>query len=255
MSAGAGARLRPLTTLLPKPLCPVANRPLLDWALERLGPLVGACAVNVHHRHGGDAIAAHLAGRGVHVSFEEIPLGTAGAFGALAGWLDGRGALILNADAWSEAPLAPLLAGWDGDTVRVLVAGGPEFGPRSEIAASLLPWREIARLPAAPLGLYEAVWRRTAAEGTLEVRVADGPVIDAGSPAGYLRANLAALAGASLVAEGAVVRAPLEEAAIGAGAEIDAPLRRVVVWPHTRVPPATPLQDAIAAPGLTVLVR
>src|SRR5688572_13135885 len=32
LAAGAGLRLRPLTLLLPKPLCPVANEPLVDHA-------------------------------------------------------------------------------------------------------------------------------------------------------------------------------------------------------------------------------
>ena len=36
LAAGAGLRLRPLTLLRPKPLCPVGDRTLLDWALESL---------------------------------------------------------------------------------------------------------------------------------------------------------------------------------------------------------------------------
>ena len=82
LAAGAGTRLRPLTSERPKALCPVGDVPLVDLALGRLSPLVGAVAVNVHH--GRAAMEAHLADRpDVHLSLEEpVALGTAGAFGA-----------------------------------------------------------------------------------------------------------------------------------------------------------------------------
>src|SRR5687767_16032024 len=88
LAAGRGTRLRPLTGLRPKALCPVGNVPLVDLALERVRPAVTAVAVNLHH--GRDALDAHLAGD-VHRSVEEDePLGTAGALGQLRGWIDGR---------------------------------------------------------------------------------------------------------------------------------------------------------------------
>src|SRR3546814_13342689 len=84
LAAGAGTRLRPLTLLRPKVLCPVGNVPLIDLALARLGS-VGSVAVNVHH--GRAMLDAHL-DPGVHRSYEESLLGTAGALGQLRGWLD-----------------------------------------------------------------------------------------------------------------------------------------------------------------------
>ena len=47
LAAGEGRRLRPLTELLPKALCPVGNVALLDHALRRVGGLgPGDVAVN-----------------------------------------------------------------------------------------------------------------------------------------------------------------------------------------------------------------
>src|SRR5687768_3035588 len=86
LAAGRGERLRPLTTIRPKPLCPVAGVPLVDLALARLAGSVGGVAVNVHH--GRALMEAHLTGR-VHLSAEvDEPLGTAGALGQLRGWID-----------------------------------------------------------------------------------------------------------------------------------------------------------------------
>ena len=39
LAAGEGQRLRPLTELVPKALCPIGNVPLLDLALRRLAGL------------------------------------------------------------------------------------------------------------------------------------------------------------------------------------------------------------------------
>ena len=90
LAAGAGKRLRPLTLLRPKPLCPVAATTPLDLALDRVTPYVppGSTAVNAHHL--ADQIVAHVGDR-AHVSVEApVALGTAGAVGALRGWLGAR---------------------------------------------------------------------------------------------------------------------------------------------------------------------
>ena len=49
LAAGAGARLRPLTRIRPKALCPVANVPLVDGAIDRARHVTPSVAVNVHH--------------------------------------------------------------------------------------------------------------------------------------------------------------------------------------------------------------
>ncbi len=62
LAAGLGLRMRPLTNNLPKPLVPVAGRPLLDHVLDKLAEAgVGEAVVNVHYLP--DQIIDHVATR------------------------------------------------------------------------------------------------------------------------------------------------------------------------------------------------
>jgi N-acetyl-alpha-D-muramate 1-phosphate uridylyltransferase len=243
LAAGEGRRLRPLSLLRPKPLCPVGGRALLDLALDRARTVTSSVAVNVHHERA--AIEAHLAdgsGGGVHVSVEEPEaLGTAGAVGRLRPWVDGRDVLVLNADTWAPGDLASVAAGWDRERVRVLVAGEDELRPTSRIAGAFLPSAEAAALAAVPSGLWEASWGALHAAGRLDVVRWDGPCLDCGTPARYLAANLAS-------SEGAPV--------IGEGCEVAGTVVRSVLWPGTVVRRGEALVDAVRADrNVTVLVR
>ena len=242
LAAGLGERLRPLTTLRPKALCPVGNVPLLDLALDRLRPYVGtgpaSVAVNAHH-FAADVVR-HVAHR-AHVQVEEpLPLGTAGALGQLRAWLDGRDVLLTNADAYTPSGLAELVDGWDGTACRLL-ATPVRSGQRADfvrdgvgvryVGSCLLPWTSIRALAPEPSGLYEALWRDLP-PSELELVVTDAAVIDCGRPADYLAANLHASAGASVVGPGAVVEGHLQ---------------RSVVWPGAYVDPREDLVEVVRA--------
>ena len=246
LAAGAGTRLRPLTDVRPKPLCPVGDRTLLDLALQRVTPHVARTAVNAHHR--ADQLVAAVAGRDVHVSLEQpAALGTAGALGALRDWVDGRPVLVSNADAYySDAdngggdPVGELVAGWDGDRPRLLcvrTGAASDFGELHYVGTALLPWWSVRDLPAVPSGLYEVSWRDLHAEGRLDLAVSGAAAVDCGTPADYLRANMLAAGGAAVVEPGAVVEGEVV---------------RSVVWAGERVRPGERLVDAVRAAGVTL---
>jgi len=241
LAAGAGTRLWPLTTIRPKALCPVAGVPLVDLAVERVRAVTSSVAVNTHH--GRELLEAHLGGR-VHLSPEpDEALGTAGALGLLRPWIDGRPVVVVNADAWTSASLAPLLDGWDGERTRVLVAGAAEVSPAMRVAGALLPWAVTEQLAATPSGLWEVSWRAALEAGTIEALAigAGTPFIDCSTPGAYLAANLAASGG---------------DAVVGAGAVVEGELVRSVVWPGGIVHRGERLVQAIrAGDRTTVLVR
>ncbi len=248
LAAGAGSRLAPLSRLRPKALCPVGGRPLVDHALARVTPHVGEVAVNVHH--GRLLMEAHLtrAGAAVHPHVSVEPgeaRGTAGALGLLRPWIDGRGVLLTNADAWLPADLTAFVDGWDGERVRLLCVEDAErgdFGTQRYCGAALLPWSLVAPLGEEPSGLYEVMWRAEAEAGRLDLATHDGPFVDCGTVADYLAANLASSGGEPVVDEAA---------RLGEGCEIV----RSVVWGDAEVAPGERLVDAVRAGTVTVLVR
>lgn len=242
LAAGAGTRLRPLTSLRPKALCPVGNVALVDHAIARAHRLGLDVAVNVHH--GREQMERHLAGR-VHLSIEEpVVLGTAGALGALKPWIAGRDVLVVNADAWHADDLRGLVEGWDGRTVRLLTVEDekrPDFGTARYAGAALLPASVVEELEAVPSGLYERVFAPLRSEGRLDLLSSDVPFFDCGTIADYHAANMASSGGENVV---------------GAGAVVEGRITRTVVWSGARVEAGEELTDAVRADdGLTVFAR
>jgi mannose-1-phosphate guanylyltransferase/MurNAc alpha-1-phosphate uridylyltransferase len=240
LGAGRGTRLRPLTTLLPMVLCPVNGVALVDLALARAAALTLDVAVNV--RHAAGRIAEHVGDRAFVSDERPYPdeLGTAGAIGALRDWVDGRALLVLNGDTWTDVALEPLLDGWDGERVRVLVHDG-ELRPGAPVVASLVPASDASAMPAAPLGLSNGLWWPAKAAGRLESISGRGRFVACDTPADYLAANLLASGGRSVIGEGAVV---------------EGDVTRCVLWPGTIVGRGESLVDAIRCDGrTTVLVR
>jgi MurNAc alpha-1-phosphate uridylyltransferase len=128
LAAGLGLRMRPLTDRMPKPMIPVAGKPLLDHVLDKLADAnVDEAVVNVHYLP--DQIIDHVAPRSrprVIISDErDEVLGTGGAvvkalpllgdapfyhLNADTMWIDGvRPNLARMADAFDPARMDILL--------------------------------------------------------------------------------------------------------------------------------------------------
>ncbi len=243
LAAGEGRRLRPLTELRPKPLCPVGNVALLDHALERLAPLTGDGPANlaVNAFHHAEQIRQHVGRRAtVAVEAGDEALGTAGGVANLLPWLDGRPALVTNADQYLPDGLAGFAEGWDGERCRLLCRPDENkqdfitvegLGVRY-IGACLLPWDLIKDLKAEPSGLYEVLWRNELDRLDLFVVPPATVAIDCGTPADYLEANLHASQGENVV---------------GAGAEVLGRITASVVWDGAYVAPDETLKNQIRA--------
>ncbi len=233
LAAGLGTRLRPLTDLRPKALCPVANVPLLDDALTRASAVTDVLAVNAHHH--ADQIVAHVGDR-AHVSVEPVALGTGGALGNLMDWIDGRSVLSLNADAYHAQDLATFACGWDPQTARLLVvrdATRPDFAGDLRFAgAALMPFDAIRTLGREFSSLHTTVWMPWLQAGRAELWTSEDRFFDCGTPRDYLEANLHASGG---------------ETVIGDGAHVLGRAERCVLWPGVTVKADEELRDAIRA--------
>jgi NDP-sugar pyrophosphorylase family protein len=234
LAAGLGTRLRPLTQELPKPLAPVAGRPLMEFglrALERAG--ARRVVVNLHHL--AERIPAALGERqgGLELVYsrEEPILGTGGGLVAARAWLDGGTCLVANGDVLSGADLAALLGRhrereaalsllvrplepgaaftplWVDADARLVGLG--DFRPRGAPPARE-PVRKVmftglyafepVLFDFLPRAGYACVVERgfkPMLEAGLRVLAFgdDGPWLDLGTPQAYLRANLEVLSG------------------------------------------------------------
>ena len=112
MAGGQGSRLWPLTAIRPKPLVPVANRPVIAHLLHWLRRYhLSEVLVALHYR-AEDIRRALGNGRdyGLRITYqvESEPLGTAGCVKAAEGWIAGEPFLIASGDALTDVDLTAL---------------------------------------------------------------------------------------------------------------------------------------------------
>jgi mannose-1-phosphate guanylyltransferase len=111
---GEGTRLRPITSLVPKPVAPVVERPFVTYILENL-VRHGVRRAVFSTGYLAEAIEAEIGdgrcfGVAVDYAVEDKPLGTAGAIKNAAGKLDAGPFLAFNGDVLTDVDLTALIA-------------------------------------------------------------------------------------------------------------------------------------------------
>jgi N-acetyl-alpha-D-muramate 1-phosphate uridylyltransferase len=132
LAAGFGKRMRPLTDTLPKPLIPVAGKPLLAYALDAARNAgVSRVVVNVHYRAEQiEAWCAEVQSPAIAISDERDALLETGGGIAKALPLLGRDPFfVLNGDGfWTEfetSALVRLRDAWRDDDMDCLLLLSP----------------------------------------------------------------------------------------------------------------------------------
>lgn len=122
-AAGLGTRMGELTKDRPKPLIPVAGRPLIEHAFDFSEiPEVGRRIVNLHYH--GDMIRQHLRDRTVTFSDESTELlETGGGLKKALPLLQDNPVLTMNTDAvWSGPnPIRQILGAWQNHMEALLL--------------------------------------------------------------------------------------------------------------------------------------
>ena len=137
LAAGRGERMRPLTDRTPKPLLPVAGKPLIVWHLERLAR-AGFRDIVINHAHLGDHIEALLddgSAWGVSIRYSEEPPGALESAGGIANALPLLGNdifLVVNGDIWCDLDFAalPMLA--ERDLAHLVLVPNPPHHPNGD---------------------------------------------------------------------------------------------------------------------------
>src|SRR3954451_7921904 len=123
LAAGLGTRLRPLTHVMPKPVAPVLNRPIVAWIAELL------------RQHGFKQVITNLSylpeqirevlgdgsGFGLEITYSEEtePLGTAGGVGKVRDFLSETDSfLIISGDALTDVDLSAMRAAHEANVAR-----------------------------------------------------------------------------------------------------------------------------------------
>jgi MurNAc alpha-1-phosphate uridylyltransferase len=223
LAAGQGERMRPLTLTTPKPLIPLAGRPLIDHVFDRLAQAgVETAVVNVHYL--ADQLEAHVKNRGgkrprILISDERgVLLDTGGGVTKALSLLGAGPFFIHNADSvWSEsAPALPrMLRAWDPDKMDCLLLLAPAamsvgYGARGDFAmapdgrltrrgarqkvsfafagVSLCDARLFEGAPASAFSL-NLLWDRALAKGRLYGMRLNGRWMHVGTPAALAEAE------------------------------------------------------------------
>jgi NDP-sugar pyrophosphorylase family protein len=113
LAGGKGRRLRPYTTVLPKPLMPLGDMPIIEVVLRQLAAS-GFDQVTVAVGYLAELLMAYCGdgskfGLKLRYSREEEPLGTAGPLALIDGLRHGDAFLVMNGDVLTSLDLRSLV--------------------------------------------------------------------------------------------------------------------------------------------------
>ncbi len=131
-AAGTGARMRPLTLEIPKPLIKIAGKPLIDYTLDMLSTAgVAEAVVNTHHK--AMMIEEYLRARTspqISISYEPELLETGGGVLHALGKLGNKPFFCCNTDTIlldeKSNSLQKLMKKWDGEKMDMLLLLQPQ---------------------------------------------------------------------------------------------------------------------------------
>jgi MurNAc alpha-1-phosphate uridylyltransferase len=132
LAAGFGTRLKPLTDRTPKPLIPVAGKPMIEHALDRLRTY-GIREVIINVSHLKDQLihyASSIRNPVIRISEEAEPLETGGGLKHALPLLGSEPFFTINSDIiWldeGESALDRLTRCWNADAMDVLLLVQPK---------------------------------------------------------------------------------------------------------------------------------
>jgi len=192
LAAGRGERMRPLTDTTPKPLLPVAGKPMIEWHLERLAR-AGVREVAINTSWLGEALRSALGDGdrfGVSIGwFDEgpVPLDVAGGIVNALAFFRGEPFAVVNGDIASDYPLPPR-APEAGRLAHLVLVPNPPQHPRGDFGLECgeLRFDGPRRLTYAGIASYEPAFFAGLPAG----RRAWKPLIDRALGAGLVSAEL-----------------------------------------------------------------
>ena len=270
---GEGTRLRPLTLTTPKPLLPVAGRPLIERVVRNLARH-GIDEVVLSMGYKADAFraafpAGHCGGVPMRYVVEDEPLDTGGAiaFAVSEAGIDER-FVAVNVDVLTEIDITALIAFHEDrggaatialtpvdDPSRFGVVGTDEQGRVTAFVEKPTPSEAVSNLinagtyvmepgaldgvtPGERVSIERAVFPALVARRDLYALASDAYWIDVGTPESYVQANVDIAGGA----------------AVDGSADVDATAIVIdsVILAHARVGRGARIERSIVGAGASI---
>ena len=210
LAAGRGERMRPLTDSLPKPLIPVAGKPLIQWHIEKLAA-AGIRDIVINHAWLGALLEqtlgnGHQWGVNIQYSPESVALETAGGIATALPILGADPFLVMNGDIWCDwepaqaIEIARTLKKMD-QLAWVLLVPNPDHHPGGDFGLSshgLVSVESDQKFTFSGIGVYRPalfahtparqpaklapLLREAIARGAVAGKLYEGTWIDVGTP-------------------------------------------------------------------------